>query len=108
MGILLSSCTTIVFQSDQSIPVYVSGKADHKHKVVIKGEKDFYLWGMVPKEHIVSIDKELADEGLLSAANVRIKENVSSIQLLKTILSFGIYTPVSYEVSGFGVKTKDE
>jgi hypothetical protein len=98
----------MVFQSEQSIPVYVSAKGSHKHKVSVVGQRDFYLWGMYPAEQKISIDKELADEGLLSAANVRIKENVSSMQLLKSIISFGLYMPVSFEVSAFGIKAVDE
>ena len=108
ISILLSSCTTVVFQSDHSIPVYMSGQKHHKHKVVISGEKDFYLWGMLPKQHVVSIDSELADIGFLSAANVQIKENVTAMQMFQTIISFGLYTPVTYEISGFGVKAIDE
>jgi len=108
ISIFLSSCSTIVFQSDQTIPVHVTGKASHKHKVVINGEREFYLWGMVPSEQVITIDTELADIGFLSAANVKVKESITAMQWLKTIVSFGLYSPVSYEISGFGIKSIDE
>lgn len=73
----------------------------------ISGKKEFYLWGLLPKEHDVFIDKVLSEAGLVSAANIQIEEYQTTGDKLWSWISFGLFIPLTYKVRGFGIKTDD-
>jgi len=60
---LFSSCTTIHFRSQNSVPISFEGNPKHKREVSIAGHKNFYFWGLEPEEHEVFIDEEVRKAG---------------------------------------------
>lgn len=103
----LSSCTSINYRSKGLISTSFSPRPGHINRSVVEGTKEFYLWGMLPKEHTVYVDEELKNGGLISAANITIEEYQTLGDKFATWLSFGLYIPRHYKVKGFGIKTDD-
>ena len=81
----------------------IGGKRSHEYQFHVKKEQLFFLWGAVPKEHKVPIDKILADAGIKSASKIKIREYQSFTNSLVSVLSLGLIYPVNYEISGFGI-----
>jgi hypothetical protein len=98
---LLASCTTIHFRSKNSIPVSFEGNPDHQKEVSIAGRKDFYLWGMEPEEQEVFIDEEVKKAGYDGISKVIIYEQKNPQDMLVSILTFGLYLPRGYTITGF-------
>lgn len=103
----LNSCTTMHYRSSGLISTSFSPKPGHDNHREIIGKKEFYLWGLVPKDHTVEIDRELSQSGLISAANITIEEYQTTEDLIYSWISLGMYIPRHYKVRGFGIKTDD-
>lgn len=105
--ICLTSCTTIHYRSSGLIATSFSPKEGHIHNTKVEGKKEFYLWGFLPKEHVVLVDKEMSRAGLISAANITIEEYQTTTDKVWTWISLGLFIPRTYKVRGFGIKTDD-
>jgi hypothetical protein len=99
--VLVSSCTTIHFRSQNSIPVSFEGNPKHRREVSIVGHKQFYFWGLEPEEHEVFIDEEVKKAGYDSISKVIIYEQKNSQDILISFLTFGLYMPRGYTITGF-------
>jgi len=98
---LFSSCTTIHFRSQNSVPISFEGNPKHKREVSIVGHKNFYFWGLEPEEHEVFIDEEVRKAGHDSLSKVIIYEQKNPQDMLISILTFGLYVPRAYTITGF-------
>ena len=99
---LLSGCTTLQFQSRGRIPIFVGPKDQHHKFIEVTGKKEFYLWGLLGPDFVVEIDTELENQGLFSAANVRVYEYRTFRSIIETWLSLGFYVPKHYGLTAFG------
>lgn len=97
----LTSCTTIHFRSNQSIPVSFEGNPKHQKEVSITGHRYFYFWGIEPEHHEVLIDEEVRKAGYDGISKVIIYENKSSQDNLISFLTLGFYLPRAYTITGF-------
>lgn len=102
------SCTQIHYVTKSDFPVYGTLKNDHQSYVESLGKKEFYLWGLTPKKHYVEVDTMLMERGIESASRVTIEEFVSLKSFFATVFSFGMYAPVDYKISAWGVKFERE
>ena len=93
------SCTVMNYHSGDHIPVALSYRENHAHVVVVEGQRDFYLWGAYPREHVVLLDEELSGNRVISASNVMIEEYQSGKDWLMSIITFGMYFPLSYRIT---------
>ena len=96
------ACTTVRYTSAGKIPVYAARSMKMEKDiapVTIAGESQFYLWGMLPGERQVYVDKEFADRGYVSASYLEIEEYQSFKNLFFTVVSFGMYTPINYRLT---------
>jgi hypothetical protein len=98
---VLASCSSTKFTSNGKIPVKFEADEDHQKEVVIKGDKKFYLWGLVPEQHTVYVDEVIDQAGFEEASGVFIQETREPLNTLIGILSFGLYIPKSYSISIF-------
>ena len=81
----------------------------HPDKFEIKGQKEFFLWGRVPKSaQEVFIDKLLVEKGFTAASSIYVEEYQSIGSMFWTIVTFGMYIPIDYRIYGFGQKAGDE
>ena len=97
----LMSCTTIHFRSKNSIPVTFSGNPQHQKEVSIEGQRDFYFWGIEPEHHEVFIDEEVKKAGYSGLSKLVIYEQKNPQDMLISFLTFGIYLPRAYTITGF-------
>lgn len=95
------SCTTIHYRSKHSVPVSFEGNASQKKEVWIQGKKDFYFWGINPDHETVFIDEEVRRAGHDGISKLVIYEQKSPSETLISFLTFGIYMPKSYTITGF-------
>lgn len=106
--LVLCSCTHTSYLSSGKIPVYIGAHEKHVHEVVSEGKNSFFYWGMVPEEHKVYIDRELAQAGLISAARLNIEEYQKPSDFLISVLSLGMFITKSYRISGYGMRVDQE
>lgn len=97
----LMSCTTIHFRSKNTIPVTFAGNPNHQKEVSIVGHRDFYFWGVEPAEHEVFIDEEVKKAGYDSLSKLIIYEHKNPQDILISFLTFGLYLPRGYTITGF-------
>ncbi len=98
---VLSSCTTIHFRSKNSIPVSFEGNPKHQKEVSIVGHRHFYFWGVEPEEHEVFIDEEVRQAGYDSISKLIIYEHKNPQDILISFLTFGLYLPRGYTITGY-------
>lgn len=100
---LLSSvaCTTIHFRSNNSIPVSFDGNPKHQREVTVTGHRHFYFWGADPEHHEVFIDEEVRKAGYDSISKVIIYEQKNPQDILISFLTFGLYMPRAWTITGF-------
>lgn len=104
---MTSSCSSITFTSDGVIPVYVGRVKKHNRKRSFSGVKRFFLWGQIPGDQKVIMDKEFRKQGLFSVANLTIEEFQTTGQFFQTLLSLGVFSVKSFKVTGYGMEAKD-
>jgi len=105
--LFIISCSSVRFTSDGSLPVFISPQPEHTDSFQIIGKKPFYFFGLIPPEFEVSLDSQIREAGYYSAANIKIQQERNSHDWLMAVLSFGLYAPISYEVTGFGLKDSE-
>ena len=96
---ILISCSSIQFTSSHDIPVSFSHEESHVKDLSVKVSKSFYMWGLVPPEQTVYVDKLFLNEGAKSVASLKIKEIETTQKALWMIVTFGMYYPQSYLLS---------
>ena len=100
LSLTLISCSSIQFKSTEIIPVNFNGDVSETENVTVEVEKSFYLWGMIPSNHSVEVDKVFEEKGADSVSNFSIAEVKTSKKTLWMILSAGLYYPQTYLISG--------
>ena len=105
--LFIISCSSVRFTSDGSLPVYISPHSEHTESFQLTGKKPFYFFGLIPPEFAVSLDSEIKKAGYYSAANIKIHQERNSHDWFMALISFGLYAPISYEVTGFGLKDSE-
>ena len=89
--------------SSDTFPTYVAKKSDHQKTVKVSGKKEFYLWGNFPSFHQIHIDEKLSETGAVSVSEIEIKEYVSLESFCYRLITFGLFTPVNYEITAKGL-----
>lgn len=99
--LVLSSCATIHFRSDHTVPVTFEGNGHHQQEVLVEGERNFYWWGTNPEFHEVFVDAELKKAGIKSLSKAIIYEQKDPQDILISFLTFGIYMPRGWSITGY-------
>lgn len=97
----LTSCTTIHFRSNNSVPVSFEGNPNHRKEISIVGHRHFYFWGVEPDHHEVFIDEEVKSAGYDGLSKAVIYEQKNPQDILISFLTLGIYLPRGYTITGF-------
>lgn len=97
----LTSCTTIHFRSNNSVPVSFEGNPKHRKEVSIVGHRPFYFWGIEPEFHEVFIDEEVKGAGYDGLSKLVIYEHKNPQDILISFLTLGFYLPRGYTITGF-------
>ena len=99
-----SACTTLTFKSYGEFPIHIGPKKYHGDLEVYEGEKDFYLWGVIPYEHKIYLDTIMKNYDFVSVANIEVEEYQSFGNFLLSAVSLGLYIPRNYRVKFNGKK----
>ncbi len=99
--LLLSGCATIHFRSNNTVPVTFTGDGRHQKEVVIEGRQDFFWWGTSPEHHVVYVDEEVRKAGYPALSKAIIYEQKNPQNILISFLTFGIYMPRAWTITGF-------
>jgi hypothetical protein len=94
-------CTTTHYRSNNTVPVSFSGNPEHRKEVSISGKRDFYFWGLSPDQHEVFIDEEVRKAGFDGISKVIIYEQKNPQEMLISFLTFGLYLPRAFTITGF-------
>ena len=103
MMTVLSACSSVHYQNSQKIPVYVSGQRHHDKLFEVSETREFFLWGMRPKQEDVFIDQEFEKVGAQEVSLVKIEEGQNFLSRLWTFLSLGMLKPIDYKLSARGI-----
>lgn len=98
---LMTSCTTIHYRSNNSVPVSFEGNPAHRKEVSITGQKNFYFWGVSPEHEEVFLDEEVRKAGYDGLSKLIIYEQKNAQQNLISFLTLGFYLPRGYTITGF-------
>lgn len=105
--IFVSACSSVTISSNNSKDSIVFGpKAKHTRDISIKVQKEYYLWGLVPDTRELRLDREFAERGANSVAEVQIKEEPTGKDLAWTLFTLGFYVPKTYVLKGKTVEPK--
>ena len=99
--LVVSSCTTIHFRSNNTVPVSFEGNPEHRKEVSIVGHRHFYFWGVEPDHHEVFIDEEVKNAGYSGLSKAIIYEQKNPQDILISFLTLGFYLPRGYTITGF-------
>ncbi len=102
--LFLLGCSHIQFVTNDEIPLALGPERGHAVLAQKEGERAFYLWGFLPRSHIVDVDAELSSTGLTNGARVSVEEYQTVGSAFLTILTFGMYIPKKFRISAYGVK----
>lgn len=80
--------------------IYHVANFPESNKVITKQTTvDFYFWGLVPQKDTLVISKLFDEEGLSNPAFVSVNQRVSLSNAFFTLITLGLYSPVTIEVS---------
>ena len=99
--LLLTSCTTIHFRSNNTVPVTFTGNPEHQKEVLIQGKRNFYWWGTDPDFAVVFVDEEIKRAGYPALSKAIIYEQKNPYDILISFLTFGIYLPRAWSITGY-------
>ncbi len=108
LALAFPACTSLTFQSSGRIPLFVSPQEKHETPVEAQGIKQFYLWGLVGPDSAINIDRELAAQGVDSAAGLRVATESNFTSLWKSWLSLGFYLPRPWRITAFSNQSEQK
>lgn len=98
MVFLATSCTSMEFISSSKDTHNVSAQATSERLVEVEVTKGFYFWGMSPEKPLFNFEQEFRDLGVSNPAYVTIEQKFTLSDVLLTVFTFGLYSPVTYKV----------
>ena len=101
---LVSACTSLHFRNSGQTEVPLGKKEGHSDEDSIEGERNYFLWGFVPRNHVVYVDREITDKGYYSGANVEVGEYQSYLNFFFSVISFGMWIPKNYRINFHGYR----
>ena len=110
LGLLLwlFGCTSLHIHSSGMIDTHLTRQDGQEEIAVKEGVLKYYLWGLIPGDQELSLDKEFESLGLVSVGNIKIEEYQSMWNFLKSIASFGFYIPMNYRITAFGLRPDEK
>jgi hypothetical protein len=100
-------CTSVRYTSSGRIPLYLSPRPDALEYFEVNGRHRIYAYGQLPYHEVIELDTVILNLGFENAANVKVHESRTFNDWLKAVLSLGLYTPLSYSITGFGKREID-
>ena len=99
--VLLSGCSSLDFVDSGKTTFKISAGIQSDLEVKIHSTRDFYFWGRSPKNFVIDLDDHATELGLEHPSAVMISQTIGWKSFLYTIVTFGLYCPVDYQISLF-------
>jgi hypothetical protein len=96
----LLSCAEIKIHSTKKYPVSFNKEKNHSRNISMVVEKEFFIWGIYPKDQKLNLASEMKERGILTLSELRITEKARTPDVLWTIFSMGLYAPRTYVIEG--------
>jgi len=96
----LLSCSSLSFISSQQTSISFDDENQKTKEVSVEVSKPFYMWGLVPNEQVVEVDKVLSEKGFENVSNISIKEIKTNDKALWMFFTMGMYYPQSFRITG--------
>lgn len=99
--LLFLGCGRLQFQSKEGSKVSFYPQSKYSKEVRIKGNRSYYLWGLLPFKHSIFVEDELRKYGHTGLASTRISETLTATDVIWTMFTLGMYAPKSFIIEGF-------
>ncbi len=96
---LFFSCSSVTFLSANNISTSFDYEDSNTSDVRLRIEKDFYMWGLYPREEVVKVDEVFLAQGHNSVSDLVIKEVDTTNKAVWMLFTFGMYYPQSFELT---------
>jgi len=96
---ILTSCSSIEFTSSGRETYFVAAKVGSERGVDVEVTRGFYFWGLSPNKAVFNLSEEFKGLGVSNPSYVAITQKYTLSDVLLTLLSLGLYSPVTYEVT---------
>lgn len=98
-SLFLASCSSIEFKQDDDMKFSIGVRPSLARVATVNGVCDSFFWGAYASDCIINLYDQYKDQSLYEPAFVKVTQSYSLNNILLTIATLGVYTPVSYEVS---------
>jgi hypothetical protein len=96
--ISLTSCTHLEYASNGITPFKISTTHESERESEYSGSVDFYFWGMYPSKMTVNLEELAIFHGIDEPSYVSIEHSIGTKNMIFSLLSLGIYTPIDYKL----------
>lgn len=94
-----SACSSVEINTAGNEVFYVANYPESTKIITKETTVDFYFWGLVPRRDSVVMSELFDGEGVYNPAFVSINQRISLANAFFTIVTLGLYAPVTIEVS---------
>lgn len=98
--LLCSSCAKIKIKTSKNYSLTTSKIENDTRDVKLQVTKHFYMWGLMPSQHELLLDRELLKIGVKRISSFEITETPSQNNVWMKLLSFGLFLPQTYIITG--------
>ena len=95
----LGACSTMEFSTNGTEVFTVAAQAKSEKQVTVETTKDFYFWGMSPERAQFDLQDETKWLGVYNPSYVTIEQSYSFSNILFTVVTLGLYCPVTYKLT---------
>lgn len=106
--LFFASCSGVQVQSSGTMPTSLGLKDKHGTPVEVLLTREFYLWGFLPLEHKVELDRELDQLGIVGAAHIYYGQYQTWSQSFLTLATLGLYRPVTIRIRALAETVEDK
>lgn len=100
MLMLLTSCSSVRFDSSFENPVTFNKLEKDKIKVSFEVDLDFYIWGLFPGVQAIDLSKEAGLRGYDGLSEITISEKNDTKNWTWPLFSLGLYYPRTFVIEG--------
>ena len=94
----LMSCSRVSIINNSKRPITFNPRKGHGDKAEVLVNKNFYLWGQLPKEHFIDVGEILKNRGQKSASSLIVQKENYIGSYVWPLVTFGLFIPKYYRI----------
>lgn len=99
MLLALTACSTMEFNTSGREIFRVNAHSSNEKVLSVEATKDFYFWGLSPDYAEFNLQDETIRLGVNDPSYVSVEQSYTFINILYTVITLGLYCPVTYKVT---------